>query len=182
MDAVTTLSEINWIYVCGAIIAAIVAAKYISDALEWLLIEKLGIETKRQRKRREEHELLIATNKGLVELRKKHEEDNEKSIKDDNLIKEELTEFIKYTRENDEKRDKQIESLVTANKEILADKIDQKYNKYITLKGIPANEVDDFKNLHDAYNGCKGNHNGDAKYEYVINHLPVIPVETKIVM
>lgn len=35
--------------------------------------------------------------------------------------------------------------------------------------------------LHDAYKGVGGNHSGDAKFEYCINHLPVIPIETKLV-
>lgn len=217
MDAVTTLSEINWIYVCGSIIAAIVAAKYISDAFEWLLVEKLGIETKSQRKKREEHELLIVTNRELSELKKKHEESVVQAIRHDKLIKEdftgfideiknsiletqnqinqftdnrvhdreqsisiqkELTDSIKSIVDNDKTRDKKVEALTIANKELLADKINQKYKQYIALRGIPADEVDEFASLHKAYNAVGGNHHGDAKYNYIIEHLPVIPVET----
>ncbi|MCI8356689.1 MAG: hypothetical protein HFI51_00870 [Lachnospiraceae bacterium] len=69
-----------------------------------------------------------------------------------------------------------------AQREILADKINDKYKFYISINGIPEDEVDEFTNLHQAYKGVGGNHSGDAKYEYCMNHLPVIPVETKLVM
>ena len=42
--------------------------------------------------------------------------------------------------------------------------------------------MDEFTNLHFAYNGLRGNHMGDAKYNYCMEHLPVIPVETKLIM
>lgn len=77
--------------------------------------------------------------------------------------------------------DKQITSLMLANKELLAEKINEKYKFYVSIKGIPEDEVDEFTNLHTAYKDCGGNHSGDAKYEYVMEHLSVIPVETKLV-
>lgn len=78
-------------------------------------------------------------------------------------------------------RDAQIEALVIANKEMLAEKINEKYKYYISIKGIPEDEYDEFVSLHNAYNGVGGNHHGDAKFEYCIEHLPIIPVETKLV-
>ena len=63
-----------------------------------------------------------------------------------------------------------------------ADKINEKYKCYISIKGIPEDEVDEFTNLHTAYKGVGGNHSGDAKYEYCMNHLEVIPVKTKLLM
>lgn len=78
--------------------------------------------------------------------------------------------------------DDQITALALASKELLADTINQRYNKYIKLKGIPADEVDEFTNIHTAYNKLKGNNVGDAKYNYVTSHLPVLPVETKLVL
>ena len=69
-----------------------------------------------------------------------------------------------------------------AQREVLADKINQKYKYYISIKGIPEDEVDEFTNLHAAYKGCGGNHSGDAKYAYCMNHLPVIPVTTQLLL
>ena len=77
-------------------------------------------------------------------------------------------------------RDTQIEALMTANKEMLAEEINKKYKHYININGIPEDEYEEFVSLHKAYNGVGGNHHGDAKYQYCIEHLPVIPVETKL--
>lgn len=78
-------------------------------------------------------------------------------------------------------RDVQINALVVANKEMLAEKINEKYKYYISIQGIPEDEYDEFVSLHSAYNGVGGNHHGDAKFQYCIEHLPIIPVETKLV-
>lgn len=78
-------------------------------------------------------------------------------------------------------RDVQIDSLIVANKEMLAEKINEKYKYYISIGGIPEDEYDEFVSLHSAYNGVGGNHHGDAKFQYCIKHLPIIPVETKLV-
>lgn len=94
----------------------------------------------------------------------------------------ELSNLISETIKSGISRDKQIASLMLANKELLAEKINDKYKFYISIKGIPEDEVDEFTNLHTAYKGCGGNHSGDAKYEYVMEHLQVIPVETKLIL
>lgn len=78
-------------------------------------------------------------------------------------------------------KDMQIKALVIANKEMLAEKINEKYKYYISIKGIPEDEYDEFVSMHSAYNGVGGNHHGDAKFQYCIEHLPIIPVKTKLV-
>ena len=93
-----------------------------------------------------------------------------------------LADSITSILKADETRDSQIASLVAANREVLADRINQKYKQYISLRGIPEDEVDEFTNLHVAYKGVGGNHSGDAKYEYVMMHLPIIPVEVKLLI
>ena len=77
----------------------------------------------------------------------------------------ELSNLISENIKSGVSRDKQITSLMLANKELLAEKINEKYKFYISIKGIPEDEVDEFTNLHTAYKGCGGNHSGDAKYE-----------------
>lgn len=104
--------------------------------------------------------------------------DREQSIK----IQKELTDSIKDIVKRNSTKDKQIDNLMIAQREVLADKINEKYKYYISINGVPEDEVDEFTNLHTAYKGVGGNHSGDAKYEYCINHLPVIPVETKLIM
>ena len=92
-----------------------------------------------------------------------------------------LKDSIKTISDSNVEKDKQITSLIHAQKEMLAEKINEKYKYYLSIGGVPEDERDEFISLHDAYKGVGGNHNGDAKFEYCINHLPIIPVETKLV-
>ena len=129
------------------------------------------------------------------EFRKNLNDYMEESRKDRKALHDEMTKFTD-NRINDRKqsleiqkelkdsissRDERIDSLIAANKEMLAEKINEKYKHYISIGGIPEDEYDEFVNMHDAYNGVGGNHHGDAKFEYCITHLPIIPVETKLV-
>ena len=97
-------------------------------------------------------------------------------------IRADLAGSIRIIAEDNEKKGAQIDALMLAQREVLADRINRKYKEYISLKGIPEDEYDEFVNMHSAYKGCGGNSSGDAKFEYCINHLPVLPVETKLVI
>ena len=79
-------------------------------------------------------------------------------------------------------RDTQINALMDANKEALAAKINEKYKHYISIGGIPEDEYDEFVGLHSAYKGVGGNSHGDAKFQYCMEHLPIIPVDIKLVV
>lgn len=130
------------------------------------------------------------------EFRKNLNEYIEESKKDRKALHDEMTKFTnnrindrkqsleiqKELKESISSRDIQIESLIAANKEMLAEKINEKYKHYISIGGIPEDEYEEFVNMHDAYNGVGGNSHGDAKFNYCIRHLPVIPVETKLVI
>lgn len=150
-------------------------------------------------------ELAKTTAKNLDKLEKRHCKDEdefrdslnsymEESRKDRKALHDEMTRYSD-NRVNDRKqslqiqkelkdsisaRDIQINSLIVANKEMLAEKINEKYKYYISINGIPEDEYDEFVSLHSAYNGVGGNHHGDAKFQYCIEHLPIIPVETKL--
>ena len=97
-------------------------------------------------------------------------------------IQSELKDSIKEMAKAQEDRDNQIAALMEGSKELLGDKIDQRYDKYISLGGIPQNEVDEFDSIYEAYRGLKGNHGRKTKYEYVKNNLPVLPVKTEVVL
>lgn len=111
--------------------------------------------------------------KAFSENRKK---DREQSFE----IQKQLTDSIQIVVNKNQVTDNQIYALIVANKELLAEKINEKYKHYVSIDGIPADEYDEFVSLHQAYNGVGGNHHGDAKYEYCINHLKVIPVERNL--
>lgn len=195
MDAITELfkqdlsSLILGIFIVMSAIIAIyeIACKFFS-----ILGRPIGV----MKERKIDHELLLETSENLAELQKKHQEDNKQSIEHSRKIQNELSVFMKEMKdsvvttqneiknivETNSSRDNQIDSLMVAQREIMGDRINQKYKYYLKINGIPADEVDEFTNLHMAYKGCGGNHSGDAKYEYCMNHLPIIPVETKLVI
>lgn len=213
MGDLNQLPQIDWWYVITAIVLLLICVKLVWSLIDWLFVEKLGIETRKMKQRRQDRELLKTTSelaektaKNLDKLQKKHEKDEEEfrnnlndymeeSRKDRKALHDKMTEYAD-NRINDRKqsleiqrelkdsisiRDIQIESLVIANKEMLAEEINKKYKYYISIGGIPEDEYDEFVSLHKAYNGVGGNHHGDAKFQYCIDHLPIIPVETKLI-
>lgn len=204
MNDIKEFVQINWWYVITAVVLLFVVIKLVWSLIDWF-VEKFGIETKRIKLRREESELLKATADGLKSLQEKHDSDetelkdcltsfiaetrNALKIQDESnrehwetskQIRKELADTIKRIVDDNDKKSEQIDSLIDANKEILAEKINEKYKYYISIGGIPEDEYDEFTNMHKAYNGVGGNCHGDAKYEYCIEHLPIIPVETKL--
>lgn len=220
MNEIIELTNVDFKSVFISVFVILFSAK-VSFSLFEGFVNKLGLETKWIRKRREEHDLLLQTSQNLVALQKQHNHDVEESDAHDEDIKKELsafisemktsisdtqselkqfaenrvndrqqsiaiqkelTESIKSIVEYNSHKDKQIENLMVAQREILADKINEKYKYYISMKGIPEDEVDEFTNLHAAYKGVGGNHSGDTKFEYCMNHLSVIPVETKLII
>lgn len=91
-------------------------------------------------------------------------------------------EIQKELKDSIASRDTQINALIEANKEALAAKINEKYKYYISIGGIPEDEYDEFVGLHSAYKGVGGNSHGDAKFQYCMEHLPIIPVDIKLVV
>lgn len=219
MEEITALTTIDYYSLFVAVFTILIGLKTVVLLFEWV-VEKLGLETKWMRRRREERELLVKTSQNLSNLQEKHEKDvqqsiiHDKKIQDDlslfivNMkdvvaetqeeikrfaenrvhdreqslqIQKDLTDSIKSIIDRNSGKDIQINNLMIAQREVLADRINQKYKHYISIKGIPEDEVDEFTNLHAAYKGVGGNHSGDAKFEYCMNHLPVIPVETKLI-
>lgn len=179
---------------------------------KWL--KSKNIETQAMREKREDHELIRANAQAIKDLAELHKKDNELSNEHDEMIREELHQFmdevrndiktftdnrvhdreqsreiqkelsdsIKIIAESQKERGKQVEALMCGSKELLGNTIDERYEKYISLKGIPQNEVDEFDSIYEAYTGLHGNHGRQTKYEYVKNHLTVIPVKTELIL
>lgn len=220
MDTVKQALEIDYAVFIPTIVIVLItvllAAQFISKLLEWLLIEKLGIETKWGREKKQEHELLMKTAESLNRLQEIHERDMEKSDSNDEAIKRELVNFttelrqtlklqnekmnefsenrikdreqskviqkelsdsiVELTKGAQERRE-QISCLMQGSMELLGDKIDQRFSKYVAMKGIPENEVAEFEGLYVAYKALNGNHGRETKYKYVKKYLPVLSVE-----
>lgn len=94
--------------------------------------------------------------------------------------REQSKEIQRQLNERSDDRDKKIEALMLGNMELLGDKIDQRFSRYVALDGIPENEVEEFDGIFAAYKALNGNHKREEKYKYVKNHMKVIPVEAKI--
>ena len=116
--------------------------------------------------------------------------DSVKKLYDDNLsyrdksreIRSRMDDKIQMVIDADADRDNLIKAIAEGNKELLGDKIDQKFEKYVKLDGIPSNEVDEFNSLCQAYFALNGNHNRKTKYEHVKKRMKVIPVETNLIL
>lgn len=207
VEILEQLAQIDWWYVLFAMLLLLVFIKSVWSLFDWFVFTKLGIETKKMKQRRQESELLQATAAGLAALQKKHDKD-ETELKDcltafitetrntiqaldrinnehwetSKQIRAELAATIKEVVDDNKKKSEQINSLIVADKEMLAEKINEKYKYYISIGGIPEDEYDEFVSMHKAYNGVGGNSHGDAKFEYCMEHLPIIPVDTKLVI
>jgi hypothetical protein len=176
LDYIKEALSFNWGMVIIGIILAVLIFKGVCELWDWFF-RRFGIETKSMKERRETKEQLKTT----TDLAKTTAENLDKletrHTKDEKEFRERLDNYIDGGQEDREK----INSLIEAQKEMLAEKINEKYKYYLSIKGIPEDEYDEFVSLHTAYKGVGGNHHGDAKFNYCIEHLPIIPVETKLV-
>ena len=212
MDDIKALTEIDYGFLFVTIVGLLLGAKGLVTLGEYW-IGKLGLETKWSKKKKEEHELLLANAQAIKDLAELHKRDNEISNEHDEKISEELSHFmtevrtdIKAFTENrahdreqsleiqkelkdsiqavanaQKDRDKQVEALMCGSKELLGNTIDERFEKYIALGGIPQDEVEEFESIYQAYHGLNGNSGRRTKYLYVKGHLPVIPTKTELV-
>lgn len=193
MDAIRPIMEIDYVKLITQLCLIIIGLNYFIPICKNLFCKVLGIETKFQREKREQKILLQETIDKVTELSTKF---NDASNNTDHLFEEKLVKFYTPYREQsmdiqkdlkdsielltkaDITRSEQIESVMIGIKELLGDTIDQKYEKYIRLGGIPSDEVDEFNSVFSAYEKVNGNHNRKKKYDYVMDNLPIIPVTT----
>lgn len=89
MDSVTELLKLDFPSIFLSVFITIIGMRSVVSALEWFF-DKCGIEFKWMRKKREDHDLLIATAENLKVLQEKQEEDVKHSVRHDNMIREDL--------------------------------------------------------------------------------------------
>lgn len=85
MEAITELIDVDFSSVFTAVFLILIGLKAMVPLLEWA-VERLGLETKWMRKKREEHALLISTSKSLVALQETHASDMQKSDRHDDAL------------------------------------------------------------------------------------------------
>lgn len=107
MDELKELMKIDWQYVILAILLLLITVKLVWSLIDWLFFEKLGIETRKMKQRRQDSELLKTTSelakttselakttaKNLAELQKKH-------TKDEEAFRNNLNDYMKESRED----------------------------------------------------------------------------------
>ena len=126
IEQLKALLDLDFKYLFFGFCLILIVGKTLWITIEWLLIEKLGLETKKQKERREDKKLLSETAKlakttaeGLTNLEDRH-------TKDEKQFRERLDEYIEDGQEDRQK----INSLIAAQKEMLAEKINEKYKYY----------------------------------------------------
>lgn len=108
----------------------------------------------------------------------KYEEVHAKDVQLNTDGHKELANSIHQLLKSSEEHDKQIGAVCDGVMELLGDKIDTSFSRYVSMGGIPENEVDEFDGAFIAYSGLHGNGKRKEKYRYVKGHLPIIPDKT----
>ena len=94
METIKQLTELDYKAFIIGISIVIGAFKIAYTSFSWI-ISKFGLETKKMRQKREDHELLIATAKNLEILQNKQNEDVRQSIVHDKRIKDDIQKLSK---------------------------------------------------------------------------------------
>lgn len=101
------LGDIDWWYVIVALLLFLFFVKAVWSLLDWLLFEKLGIETRKMKQRREERQLLKDTAelaKAASELAKATAENldklQNKHTKDEEVFRNNLNDYIEESRKD----------------------------------------------------------------------------------
>lgn len=89
MDEILELTKVDFSSVFIAVFVTLIGIKAVITLLEWV-INKMGLETKWMRQRREEHELLVQTAQNLMVLQEQHKNDMHLSDKQDEEMKNDI--------------------------------------------------------------------------------------------
>ena len=94
MDTIKQLTELDYSTLIIGITVVAGSLKIVCNFFSWF-VSYLGLETKKMRQKREDHELLIATAKNLELLQSKQNEDVRQSIVHDKRIKDDIQKLSK---------------------------------------------------------------------------------------
>ena len=152
--------------------------QHISDMTEFKESQKINVEQSikhDERIREELREFTTEVRNAITDLNAQMQQYNDNRVHD----RAQSFEIQKQLNERSDNRDQKIEALMIGSMELLGDKIDQRFSRYVALGGIPENEVDEFNGLYAAYKGLGGNHKREEKYNYVREHMKIIPIRHK---
>lgn len=133
MNELKTLLELDFRYLFACFILLLVVVKFIWTLLEWLFVEKLGIETKRQRERRKNQkqledtaELARQTAENLSKLETQH-------AKDEKEFRENLNKHMNES-EKDRKALHQIQKDLVNSQNKISDSVQGLVDKFDEFK------------------------------------------------
>lgn len=89
MEGILELTKVDFSFVFVSVVGSLVGIKAVVTLFEWV-IDKLGLETKWMRRKREEHELLLQTAQNLAILQEQHRNDIHISDKQDEEMKNDI--------------------------------------------------------------------------------------------
>ena len=189
------LGEIDWWYVIVALLLFLFFVKAVWSLLDWLLFEKLGIETRKMKQRREESQLLKdtaelakaaselakATAENLDKLQKRHTKDEEvfrnnlndyieESRKDRKALHDEMTRFTN-NRTHDREQSLEIQKELKDSIKILTDSQQDRDKKINDLTDMfVEKEIDDlrFKILDFASSISSGMKYNRESYDHIL--------------
>ena len=189
------LGDIDWWYVIVALLLFLFFVKAVWSLLDWLLLEKLGIETRKMKQRREERQLLKdtaelakaaselakATAENLDKLQKRHTKDEEvfrnnlndyieESRKDRKALHDEMTRFTN-NRIHDREQSLEIQKELKDSIKILTDGQQERDKKINDLTDMFVDkEIDDlrFKILDFASSISSGMKYNRESYDHIL--------------
>lgn len=182
------LGDIDWWYVIVALLLFLFFVKAVWSLLDWLLFEKLGIETKKMKQRREEREQLKATTElakttaeNLAKLQQRHTKDEEEfrnnlnnyieeSRKDRKALHDEMTRFTNnrlHDREQSLEIQKELKDSIKTLTDCQKDR-DEKINNLTNM--FVDKEIDDlrFKILDFASSISSGMKYNRESYDHIL--------------
>lgn len=193
MDDINAMLEINYVTVFIGLIVIFCVIKFLWELIDFL-ISKFGIEFKKVRINKEEHELLVNTINEVNLLKQSQEENKAVEEQRYNEIDSTFLRISDHFKEINSKLDSMktdtsnINTVVVELKEndnrqnqalveSMRDRIQQRC-RYFTnvLHGIPENELGSLVDSLNAYLKIHGNHGLQQEVQKCIDTLPILPV------
>ena len=175
---ISTLDIVRWCVIAVIVIAAIATAIGVVIRKLYRLhkeLEKKELEVKDNYTKLSAHDTSIADmQKGISDL--------VASVNTLTSSWADMQKCMSDMQKSDAARDGKVDALIEVTMENTCDRITQKANYYIHIGGVPEDEIDGFTRMYKAYKAINGNHGAEAKYNYCINHLPILSVDKEVVV
>lgn len=176
MDTIRQLTELDYKTLIIGITVVAGSFKIVCNFFSWF-VSYLGLETKKMRQKREEHELLITTVKNLELLQNKQNEDVRQSIVHDKRIKDDLKNVTDKVNEIAEILLKMQKADNETEMKKLKEKLVVYYNKYKNSDGWDSMDKEVFWDLFDDYEARGGDGFIHSKVEPIMRELKIIDKE-----